>query len=76
MATDHTDVEVADRDELATAIGLYVLGEVSVGKAAEQAGVTRWEFLDILQEAGIPTRLGPRTKEEAQEDTEAALDVE
>lgn len=76
MATDHSDVDVADLDELATAIGLYTLGEISLGKAAEQAGVTRWEFLDILQEAGIPTRLGPRTEEEARDDIETALDVE
>lgn len=76
MASDHLDVDVADRDELAIAIGLYALGEISLGKAAERAGVTRWEFMDILQEAGIPTQLGPRTKEEAREDIETALDVE
>jgi hypothetical protein len=36
MATDAT-VDPGD-DELATAIGEYVLGEVSLGKAAERPG--------------------------------------
>jgi predicted HTH domain antitoxin len=38
-------------DELATAVGRYVLGELSLGKAAEEAGMSRWEFEEVLKDA-------------------------
>lgn len=39
MPTDpHTP---QNKEELATTIGLYVLGEISLGKAADLTGVTR-----------------------------------
>ncbi|MFH5801840.1 UPF0175 family protein [Haladaptatus sp. CMAA 1911] len=37
-----------NKEYLATTIGLYVLGEISLGKAAERTGVTRWEMEEIL----------------------------
>ena len=48
-------------DELATAVGQYVLGEVSLGKAAESAEMSRWEFEEVLEEAGFPSETSPRT---------------
>jgi len=42
MATDRRRNAVEDKQELATTIGLYVLSEISLGKAAERTGVTRW----------------------------------
>lgn len=47
--------------KIATTIGLYVLGEISLGKAAERISVTRWEMEEILSEADIEVRLGPKT---------------
>lgn len=49
------------------AIGRYALGEVNEGKAAEIAGLTRWEMRDVLRDAGLELRHGPRTVDGVQE---------
>lgn len=67
--------EPAD-DELATAIDRYVLGEISLGKAAENAGMTRWEFEKLLQETEFTALYGPRTTEELQDEVGVDLDLE
>lgn len=74
MASDAT-VDPGD-EELATAVGEYVLGEISLGKAAERAGTTRWEFERILQDAGFAALYGPRTREQLDEEVDAAFDLE
>jgi predicted HTH domain antitoxin len=75
--TDMAEVsrDAAD-DTLATAIGQYVLGEISLGKAAENAGMTRWEFEDRLDAAGFDALYGPRSAQEFQDEVDTALDVE
>ena len=45
----------ADEDDLAYAIGRYALGCISIGKAAELAGVDRWTMIDVLEEAVLDT---------------------
>lgn len=65
----------ADED-LATAIGQYVLGDVSLGKAAENVDMTRWEFEELLREAGFTALYGPRTSDALQDEVDAALDLE
>jgi len=62
--------------ELAEAIGLFVLGEISLGNAAERADVSRWEMESILKDAGVDRRYGPRSTDELDEEIETALDVE
>jgi len=59
-------------DDLATAIGQYVLGEISLGKAAENAGLSRWEFEEVLEDAGFTKLYGPRNREELAEEIESA----
>jgi len=76
MATDRRGSAVEDKEQLATTIGLYVLGEISLGKAAERTDVTRWEMEEILQEAGIELRLGPQSMEELEDEVDVALDLE
>jgi predicted HTH domain antitoxin len=39
---------------LEEAIGLYLLDACSLGRAAELAGVSRWDIQDQLKEWGIP----------------------
>lgn len=73
MATDATSEP--DDDELATAIGEYVLGEISLGKAAERAGLTRWEFEELLEEVGFTALYGPRTHEGLDAEVDDALDL-
>jgi len=65
-----------DDEDLATAVGQYVLGEISVGKAAERAGMTRWEFEDRLEKAGFSALYGPRTDEQLDDEIDATRDLE
>jgi len=74
MGTDRYNTAVDDTKEFATTIGLYVLGEISLGKAAERTGVTRWEMEEILQEAGVELRLGPQSIENLVDEVDVALD--
>ena len=68
--------ETTDADpDLVRAIGLYALGEVSEGRAAEIAGVSRWDMRDILEEAGIELRHGPRNDDELQRDVDVAMSL-
>ncbi|MFH1199942.1 MAG: UPF0175 family protein [Candidatus Micrarchaeota archaeon] len=51
------------------AVGRYRQGRVSGGKAAEEAGVSLWRWLEILEERGVETQYSRR---ELQADLEAA----
>ena len=62
-------------EELATAVGRYVLGEQSLGRAAETAGLSRWEFEEILEESGFTALYGPRTEGDLQRELDAARDL-
>ncbi|MFZ4657403.1 MAG: UPF0175 family protein [Caldilineaceae bacterium] len=54
--------EVATVDE---AIAFYLADLCSLGRAAELAGVTRWDIIDKLQERNIPILVyGDQTAEE------------
>lgn len=63
-------------EELATAIGWYVLGEVSLAKAAETAGLSRWEFETRLQEAGFDALYGPRADDQLAEEIDTARNLD
>lgn len=56
-----SDEDVESLPESATfneAIDLYLADKCSLGRAAELAGVTRWEIMDVLHERNIPTNGG------------------
>lgn len=57
-----------DDNEVATVIGLYALGELTLGEAADRLDVSRAEMREILADAGVDLRLGPRSKSEAVEE--------
>jgi len=63
-------------DELATAVGRYVLGDLSLGRAAETAGLSRWEFEEVLEDAGFSSLYGPRTDGQLQRGLDIALDLD
>ena len=66
-----------DGDEnLAEAIGLFVLGRISLGNAAERAGVSRWKMESILEQSGVERRYGPRSRAALDDEIDAALDIE
>lgn len=56
------------KPELRIPLAVYVYAHDerwSVGGAAQLAGVTRWEMMEILEEHGVEPRIGPATIEEA-----------
>lgn len=63
-------------DELATAVGRYVLGDLSLGRAAEEAGLSRWEFEEVLKDAGFSALYGPRTDDQLHEEIDVARDLD
>ncbi len=59
----------SESEALATAIGLYALGECTLGQAAERAGISRYRMRDILDELGFDVHLGgPRNVDEIHEE--------
>lgn len=62
-------------DELATAVGRYVLGDPSLGQAAEVAGMSQREFEIVLEDVGFTSFYGPRSDGELQRESDAALDL-
>ncbi|WP_267643522.1 UPF0175 family protein [Haloarchaeobius amylolyticus] len=76
MAIDHRNDGPQETGKLATAIGLYILGEISLGKAAERVGITRWEMEDLLDDLGIDARYGPKSREELDSEVDVALNLD
>jgi predicted HTH domain antitoxin len=52
---------------LEAAIQMFKSGEVSLSRAAEIAGVTRWQLQDILAERGIMQEVEVESAEELEE---------
>lgn len=71
-----SSTEPESPDELATAVGRYVLGEVSLGRAAEAAGLSRWEFEELLRDAGFEALYGPRDDEWLAAELETAREID
>ena len=63
-------------DKLATAVGRYALGDLSLGRAAEAAGMSRWEFEEVLEDAGFTSLYGPHTDEQIEREVDIALDLD
>jgi len=63
-------------DELATAVGQFVLGEISLGKAAKSAGMSRWEFEEVLEEAGFTALYGPRSDADLRDEIDVARNLD
>ena len=60
-------VEVPDQEALEQAIALYQQEEISLGRAAEIAGITRWELMRLLKARGIPVTVQVPLAEEMDE---------
>jgi len=59
------DTPLPEQATLEEAITLYLADACSLGRAAELAGVTRWDIIDQLKERGIPILVyGDQTAEE------------
>lgn len=64
--------ESARLDDLNGVIRAYLDHQISLGKAAQQLGVSRFELLERFERLGIPLRIGPETLEEAREEVRVA----
>ncbi len=64
------------RPELKTelALSLYERGEISLGRAAEMAGLSREEMKEILAARGIERRIALRSPEQVAEDVRFLLE--
>lgn len=61
----HVSPEEAERRlKLELAVSLYAQNALSLGKAAELAGLTRFEMNDVLAARGIPMHYGQQDLEE------------
>jgi len=60
---------------LAAAIHLYHTDEISLGKAARLAGVSRFDMPTLLREHGIEVKLGPEDMEDARREIDVARDL-
>jgi hypothetical protein len=54
---DETDIDDVKTD-LATAVGMVALGDVTPHEAAQSTGVTRWEIEEALEKAALAEPLG------------------
>jgi len=57
-------------EDLATAVGLCVIADVTVPEAAKTVGVTRWELEETIRAAGMGERLG------LEDDASAAAEID
>ncbi len=60
--------------DLATAVGLCVLGDATLPEAAEVAGVTRWELEEAIDGAGLAEQLGLDADADVAADIDSLLD--
>ena len=60
-----TEAEVARNAKIELAIGMYRSGKWPTRKAAEFAGMNRWQFMEILMERQVPF---PYTEEMLEQD--------
>lgn len=58
------------------AIHLYATGEISLGKAARLAGVSRFDMPTLLREHGVEVQLGPEDMDDAQREIDVARNLE
>jgi len=60
-------VEVPDQEALEQAIALYQQEEISLGRAAEMARITRWELMRLLKARDTPVTVQVLPAEEMDE---------
>ena len=65
-----SDLQTGDVNEV---MRLYLNEQISLAKASEILGLSRYELMDHFERLGIPVRLGPETLADAQEELASAL---
>ena len=65
-----------ESDPDAEALHAYLADEISLGKAADLLGLSRFELQERFLRLGVPLRLGPATLEEARAEASVALKID
>lgn len=80
QALAHCAIEDRERvgpsDPDVGALQAYLADEISLGKAADLLGLSRFELQDRFFRLGVPLRLGPATIEEARAEMAIALKID
>ena len=71
-AIDEKEREQDSGDQDVQALQAYLADEISLSKAAELLGLSRFELQDRFLRLGVPLRIGPGTMEEAWAEIKAA----
>lgn len=58
---------------IALAVGLYALKELTLGEAADYANISRQQFRQILSDSCVKPRVGPDTMDAAQREVNIAM---
>ena len=68
-----TDIDDIKTD-LATAVGLVALGDVTLHEAAQETGITRWELEEALEKAALAEPLGVELDGDVAAEIDSLLD--
>jgi predicted HTH domain antitoxin len=66
------EAPLPEQATLEEAIELFLADQCSLGRAAELAGVTRWDILASLKERGLPIYMGDTDMEPAEMERQIA----
>ncbi len=62
------------KEDIATAVGLFVLSDADIARAADRTGVTRWEVENALESAGLAEEFGVETEDDVAGQIDDLLD--
>jgi predicted HTH domain antitoxin len=66
------ETDYLQADDVNEMMRLYLNEQISLAKASEMLGLSRYELMDHFERLGIPLRLGPDTLEDAQAEAASA----
>lgn len=62
-------------DGLSEVVRLYLDEQISLSKAAELLGLSRYELMERFERLGVPIRIGPATIEDAIDEVKAVRQI-
>jgi antitoxin (DNA-binding transcriptional repressor) of toxin-antitoxin stability system len=75
-AVVETEHEQPQGDSDSAALQAYLADEISLGKAADLLGISRFELQDRFLRLDVPLRLGPASLDEARAEVSVALKLD
>ena len=72
VSTVSTEAVAANEDPLSGIMHAYLDSHISLAKAAEQVGLSRFELMERFERLDVPLRIGPSSKDEARDEVKTA----